>query len=516
MADHAKVEGAELVVGRMRYKLVVVPPCVTLRKSTLKLLEAFQQAGGPVVFVGRLPEYLEGGVAGEPSTLFEKAHRCSGLDELPAVLDELLPRKLSIREESNHEADFVWSLTQQVEEGQWLFVQSHDRSRPRRIVCRLATADGGPVILWDAVTGRRFTLPVEWDGDTARFELALDPSGSALVSFGLKTDDAPPLAETPTVTDVVELAGPFTIDRNEPNVLPLDYVSFAAEGGDFSEPLPALAAEQRIRDRFGLPARQGYVCQPWYLYATGVIDTAERGRFQLKRTFHVTDRPSFCRLAIERPEDFNVTLNGRRLGRADGWWIDEDIRTIEVTGFLREGENVLVQEFDYRADMELEPLWLIGDFGTKTLDGQPPCPSSVTLIKPVRSLGTGWWVDSGLQFYGGSISYRMKVNRPAGQRVRLSLPEASATAIVVQVNQQTRLIPWKPWEIELTDALHEGQNEVVVEVIGGRKNSLGPLHTPWSLYTGPGSFDPAHPEWTEEYHLSRHGLGGPVRIEYLS
>ena len=44
--ERAKVEGSELVIGPQRFKAVVLPPLTTLRRSTLKKLIDFYQAGG--------------------------------------------------------------------------------------------------------------------------------------------------------------------------------------------------------------------------------------------------------------------------------------------------------------------------------------------------------------------------------------------------------------------------------------------------------------------------------------
>jgi len=42
----------------------------------------------------------------------------------------------------------------------------------------------------------------------------------------------------------------------------------------FSAPVPSLKADAEIRKRFGLGTRLGREHQPWYLYATGAVDTA--------------------------------------------------------------------------------------------------------------------------------------------------------------------------------------------------------------------------------------------------
>ena len=66
----------------------------------------------------------------------------------------------------------------------------------------------------------------------------------------------------------------------------------------------------------------------------------------------------------------------------------------------------------------------------------------------------------------------------------------------------------------LKDGLTEGDNEVIVKVIGGRKNILGPLHRVWEGWTGPTQFEPGD-DWLEEYQLTDHGLLSPIVIETL-
>ena len=48
-----------LCVGEMEYNAVIVPDCITLRRSTLEILEKFQSSGGKVIFAGNCPKYIE-------------------------------------------------------------------------------------------------------------------------------------------------------------------------------------------------------------------------------------------------------------------------------------------------------------------------------------------------------------------------------------------------------------------------------------------------------------------------
>jgi hypothetical protein len=145
-----------------------------------------------------------------------------------------------------------------------------------------------------------------------------------------------------------------------------------------------------------------------------------------------------------------------------------------------------------------------------------------TLVRPPTELAAGSWVGQRLDFYGAGVNYRLAVPEEvrkavkAAKRVRLSLPDVKCTCAALHVGQETFVLPWPPMAADITDALAAGApGEVVVEVIGGRHNSLGPLHVPWLPWTGPGEFDPHHQQWTDEFLLNDHGLMAPPVFEIL-
>jgi len=515
LAEHAKATGEILTVGQMSYKLVVVPACWTLRSSTVALLKRFISGGGKVLFAGRQPNMIDGEPGDELADLIAKS-AVSGDEagELIPAVEGLLGRRVSVKCE-DQEAGFVWTMLRSVPGGQLLFAQSHDRKRARRV--SVAMRATGPVVRWDPATGRRTQLESRQDGKSVRFSLDLPPTGSALVSAGLKVPDTDQPAPQPQVTQEHPIEGPWPIEPTEPNSMPLDYCRFAVGDEDLSDPVPTLEADRLIRERFGLGDRVGYGCQPWYLYATGNVDVTPRGACRLVRNFHVKDMPRKCLLAIERPGDFEITVNGKKAANPAGWWIDEDIETIDITRKLRRGENEIVQTFDYRPDMELEDAYLVGDFGVEPVgpSAKAHVPGQITIVAPPTRLAAGSWVGQGLDFYGGAVRYRLNVARPSGARVRISLPDVACTAVVVHVGEKAFPLLWPPYAVEITDALPEGESEVVVEVIGGRKNILGPLHTPWQQWTGPRQFDPADEKWQREYLLNDHGLIEPPVVELL-
>ena len=528
MASHAKVDRGRLKVGRMEYRLVVVPPSITMRSTTVSLLKRFVGAGGSVLFVGRAPDRVDGDVenaeaAAGLSALREQSTRCGDpLDVVITTMEDLLPRAVSVMNEGRQD-DRVWTMLRQVKGGRVLLAQSMDRDGERTV--RISAQGRRPVVLMDTVTGSRRRVEAEVVGDRVEFDLLLPASGSALVSLGMLAGDAERPTRPARVVSAEDAAGPWPIKRLEPNTFPLDFCQARIAGGEWSPTVTVRDAETRIRQHFGLPVRGNQECQPWYLAETGRADRRKRGSCELRLGFHVTDGPAELLLAIERPQDYRIELNGRTVSNAPtGWWVDEDIKTVDLTAAAATGENELLLTFDYSSDMEIEELQLVGSFGVRRTGDRPVC-GAYTLTTPPTELAAGSWVGQGLDFYGGAVHYRVKLPANvwdavnAGRRIRVALPGAKGTCSAVHVGDETFVLAWAPMHADITEALLKRTSgdcsEIVVEVIGGRKNILGPLHVPWLPWTGPGEFDTSHAQWTEENLLTDHGLMAPPVIEIV-
>ena len=519
LGEYGRVRDGAVTVGEMSYKVVVVPPLVTLRASTVSLLGDFVEQGGEVVFAGSGPSRVDGKDGGDDlAGLLSKGRLCrDGWAGLVEVMGEVVDRRVSVQE-GGREQDCVWSMLRSVEGGQLLFLQSHDRKAGHDV--RVTVRPGsGPVVFWDALSGEKTAIENEIADDGVAFEVSLGPTGSALMSMGLDVPGVGARVEWKVVGSE-KLEGPFDIELGERNSLPLDYCRYRAEGGEYSDPMPTLGVDTLIRKGCGLEAREGRDPQPWYLYTTGAVDTTERGWFELCWSFHVTDIRGDCALAIENPGDYQILVNGSeaadKAGGEDGYWVDEDIRTVDITSLVVAGDNEVVLRFNYRPDMEIEDLYLVGDFGVEQRQGGVWEPGNVTLVSPVRRLSVGSWVGQGLGFYGGSVRYCVEVTKPAdGKRLRVSLPGVECAAAVIHSGGEEFVMPWQPFVADITDSLADGVNQIQIEVVGGRKNILGPLHTPPEVGTGPAHFMPDNPTWQREYLLNDHGLVSAVVVETL-
>lgn len=60
IAESGRAENGLLYIGKKGYKRVVVSGLVTIRSSTLALLNEFEVQGGEVLFVSEFPRFIDG------------------------------------------------------------------------------------------------------------------------------------------------------------------------------------------------------------------------------------------------------------------------------------------------------------------------------------------------------------------------------------------------------------------------------------------------------------------------
>ncbi|OHB55769.1 MAG: hypothetical protein A2Y07_10600 [Planctomycetes bacterium GWF2_50_10] len=517
LARHGRVEGGVLYVGKMRYKLIVLGQQITIRATTAALLEQFSAQGGEIIFVGSLARYIDGVASNRVEVLSRRGHLCDqNMAEFISMVESLLPRRISITE-NDIEFGQVWAMQRKIGTNMLVFLQSHDRKKAHTLKVSVPVVRP-PVAVWDALNGERTLIPTQAMPAGVAFEIKLDASGSALVTIGIDPGIVKKASEKGNLVSVREYSGPFQVELTEPNTMPLDYCRFRFDDDEFSELIPTLKVDELIRARFGLETRLGIEQQPWYLYSKGAVDTKPRGCVEMEFPFHVTDVPGECLLAIENPQDYLIRVNGQVVKQVTGSWVDEEIKTLDIRGYLKVGDNQIQLTLDYRADIEIEDLYLVGNFGTAAIEsGRPVAPGNVTLVPLPTKLALGSWVGQGLDFYTAGVRYTIPISHlDRGRHICVNLPDAACTAAAIHVGKQKFVLPWAPFTADITSAMAENAKEIVVEIIGGRKNILGPLHVPYCQWTGPECFSPNHEQWSREYQLNNHGLMRPVLLETWS
>jgi len=486
-----------LQVGEMGYRVVIVPPGVTLAENTVRLLREFAAAGGPVIAIEPTPTLIDGRPADAvlpPATTVIPAER----EALRTALDSVLPPAVVIAD-----APGVLHHHRRLEDDDLFFFVNTDLEE--EVVTRVRLPGRGRLERWDALNGRveplaSQTESVVVDGATETV-LTFPPAGSHLLLLraagkGVAATQAPaPLS----VVARYRLEDEWQFERRDPNALTLDYCRYRLGEADWNEPGPVWKAHQAVRDLGGAGT-------PFALRF--VFDVAELPRGPLT-------------LVVEKPEQFCITVNGQAVQPGEGYWRDISFRCVDITGATRAGRNQVVLESVFRTGMELESLYLIGNFAvTAEYIGQAGRRHGqvfnyfrgpfVLIAEPQSLTGDDLTRQEGYPFFAGRLVLRQTVTlEDVGGRSFLEFDDPHAIVLKVRVNgheAESLILP--PYRVEVTGALRAGANEVEVEMAGSLRNLLGPHHLRGGDGDGVG---PQHFEnealWTDDYTLVPFGLG---------
>ncbi len=213
-------------------------------------------------------------------------------------------------------------------------------------------------------------------------------------------------------------------------------------------------------------------------------------------------------LALEERQNFAIKFNGHELpAAADGWWVDPAIQTVTVPAeFFTTGANQLELTCDFRQDMNLEALYLLGQFGVR-LDG-----TKKVLTQLPAQLAVGNVTAQGLPFYSGTVSYKIPVSKKPGQGQLAFLTTPKFEAACIKVGSD-KIIPWQPYETDVT-SLADDSKYLDVQVVLTRRNTFGPLHqVPLRAGSyGPGNWTTDGKGWSQTYQLYPAGLLEPPVI----
>lgn len=489
----ARVENGELRIGQGgRYTLVVVPPAYRWNESTAKLLEKLLLTGGRVIFRGPQPAIVQ-----QLLTHRNAAEIGEPPEELAAALEKAGGRKISITDADGREIGDI--LYQHRFDGLHHFFFLANMSREKTHLARIRVELAGLLEEWDLNTGevRRLRSLEREFPPAGSFAFAVDTSGTS-----------EPIQISPRRLDMRtdSVSGPFKFRRLQPNALVLDWCRYSLDGGPETGPAPVWRVRQAAFEAAGLGAFVGL--QPWAMEWKGIRPEKTvrvRMRFEFESEL---DQPRAW-LVVEKLGDFEVLLNGRPAGPPDGWHWDKQFGRVNVGNRIRRGTNQIELSTVYKLGVEIEDIFLIGDFATSKVSD-----TKYVLVAEPMELRAGNWVDQGYHFYSGNIAYQVPVDFRPGERVRLRLAEPTGAAFVVMAgSREVARLGWQPWEADVTSALRAGRNVLEVVVVSSLQNTFGPLHNDmykkagYNWWFGPQAFTDTQ-QWTDAYHHAPYGLGG--------
>ncbi|MBQ6470408.1 MAG: hypothetical protein IJJ33_00360 [Victivallales bacterium] len=286
-----------LQVGAMRYRTILVPPTLTMRATTLEILEAFHASGGRLVFLGRPPERCEA----VPSPLPARLAALSQCIPFDSRVLEMLDRPVRVRDkETALPAESLLCQLRQVGDARLLFLCNTQRQGDAFCgdVCldgewqleELAPTTGAAGLRAATVAHgcTRFDFRFEPGGHLLlRLRPAKSSCGSAFPVHALQTQGAATLLPD----------GRMPITRSEPNVLVLDFARWRVNGGQWRPREEIHRANALLRKELSLPPVKARSWQPYAM-------PADSRTAQVECAFHFLCEHPFAdlRLAMERTD----------------------------------------------------------------------------------------------------------------------------------------------------------------------------------------------------------------------
>ncbi|WP_246240187.1 type 1 glutamine amidotransferase family protein [Anaerocolumna sedimenticola] len=505
--EETSIKNSSLKVGEMKYDVIVVPNCVTIRETTLSRLKKFVKYGGKVIFTGGTPKLVDAVPSESPMELMKNC-RNIGFDryELLNALEEY--RDIDIRNELGIRTNNIIYQLRKDGENEWLFLAHVNKMSnpdiPKKEELTITIKGTWKAIIYDAVTGKTRECKCEYSRDNTILFQTMFEHDSLLLKL-VKTDLAVNVTREDMNEDYIEgkasmeitVPSEVSITLSEPNVYLLDLAEYRFDEENWQPREEILRIDNLFRKKLGYPLRMEAFAQPW-------VDEKEEGyEHKLSLRFEVFSDVAIqtAKLALENPEITNVSVNGIKAEKTiDGWYTDRDIKTI-ILPELFAGRNEIIVEILYNSRTNIEAMYLLGDFGVKVSG------SNQKIISPMNKIGFGDITSQGLPFYGGNITYNLEIETMEGD---LTIQVSQFRNPVIKVlldGEEKGYIAYSPYILQMKD-VKEGVHKLQIVTYGNRVNTFGTIHNcnKTESWIGPNAWRTTGTSWAYEYQLKPTGI----------
>ncbi len=484
MEKYGEVDGEKLRIGNILYDAIIIPPSITLSSKTVKILRNFASLGGKLIAIAPTPHLVDGEPNEEIKDLLSESEilETIGKDVLAAALEDI-PKSITI--EGDEDGDVLYHLRED-EDGRILFIVNTNREKHHNL--RLSANGEFDVEIWDPISGEQNFEKFEIRDGKTFWSVRLEPIGSKMFVLRRNSPEAFKIKHSQVSDEKrskiceVTLNGPWRIKRLNLNILVLDYCRYRSNGA-WSDLVPVWKAHEAI-------VRRG-------------LGTEFQLRFEFESDIEFKNRRAY--LVIEKPEHFKIRVNGVDIEpKIEDFWLDWNFPRIDVSNLLGKGLNTIEIKGIVDLEPELENIYLLGDFAVKV-----GAKGGSRLIEEVKEAEIRDLCEAGYPFYAGEFELEKDVDFkiPENARVFLHFEEFNAASATIYVNEkESGKVILPPYEVEITDALKQGENKIKVVLAGTLRNTLGPLHYKGGdpSFIGPETFRDAS-NWTDDYVLRQFG-----------
>lgn len=499
-----------LCVGEMEYNAIIVPDCITLRRSTLEILEKFQSSGGKVIFAGNCPKYIDAVDCKDAEVLYSKSivvpyDKISVLNAVSEI------RTISIKNSDGSSTNNLVYNMREDNNCKWLFIAHASLEEYKKHNYRENTSSqniriyiGGEYTptLYNTLDGSVCGIAHTHQNGQTVIEYSLYTNDSLLFRLDsniravslLKTDDTCKPYKT------IRFMDKLSYKRTEPNVLLIDRAEYALNDEPFNQEEEILRLDNECRRKCGFPLKGDALAQPWV-----VEDTPVKNYLTLKMTVNSEIEILGAKLAIEDAETLQIQWNDETVSNIpDGWYVDKAIKTVPLPK-INVGKNTLIVKIPFGQRTNTEWCYIIGDFNVRN-EG-----TISTIIPTTDKISFSSLTNQGMPFYGGNVIYKTEIETPDCS-LKIHANYYRGALIKVRIDGEDRgIIAFSPYTIDI-DNLSKGKHTVEFVLYGTRINTFGGMHNvSQQEWVGPDFWRSTGDNWCYEYILKDTGiLASPV------
>ena len=440
-------EGASpLEVGKMRYDVIIVPECETLRKTTYERLVQFKAAGGRLIFLGEAPKYMDALPSEEVVSLYhssEKIPYCKK-DILEALEEN---SDISIVKSSGERADSLLYQMRQDGDDKWLFIcqgkKPHNQDIPQKEILKIKIKGIYKPVLYEALTGEIEQMRASYDEEYTVLNYAMYQHDSLLIKLEHTKNYSQKVLEIKKQeidenANTLSIAPEVPILLEEPNVYLLDVAEYKLDDGTYEKEEEILRLDNKCRMKLGYPLRGGQVAQPWTLEKETLTHQVTL-RFKVISNVEVEG----VQFAAEKLTEASLVVNGEKVeARPDGWFVDRCIQTVPIPKLLK-GENEIEITYPFGKTMHLEWCYLLGAFGVEVRG------RTKAIVALPQQIGFGDWTVQGLPFYAGNLSYKLKVEVQK-ENLTIQVPQYRGALIAVFLDgREVGKVVFSPYKLKI-------------------------------------------------------------------
>lgn len=499
-----------LCVGEMEYSAVIVPDCITLRRSTLEILEKFQASDGKVIFAGSCPKYIDAVECKDAELLYSKSIVVP-YDKISVLSAVSEIRIISIKNSDGSPTNNLVYNMREDNNCKWLFIahasldeyNKHDyRENTSSQNIRIYIDGKYTPTLYNTLDGSICEIAYTHQNGKTVIEYSLYTNDSLLfrLDSNIRTVSLPKTDDMRKPDKTIRFMDKVSYKRDEPNVLLIDRAEYALNDEPFNQEEEILRLDNKCRRKCGFPPKGDALAQPWV-----VEDTPVKNYLTLKMTVNSETEILGAKLAIEDAEALKIRWNDEDVCNVpDGWYVDKAIKTVPLPK-INIGKNTLIVKIPFGKRTNTEWCYIIGDFNVRN-EG-----TASTIIPMTDRIGFSSLTSQGMPFYGGNIIYKTEIETPDCS-LKIHANYYRGALIKVRIDDEDRgVIAFSPYTVDI-DNLSKGKHTVEFVLYGTRINTFGGMHNvSQQEWVGPDFWRSTGDNWCYEYILKDTGiLASPV------